>query len=212
MSRLLQRLFFRRLRQILLRPRHACGRPCAVPGTRPTPRPPTSSVPMPPTTAAGAAPIRLATRPLSKLPSWFEAPTKIDDTALTRPRISSGVAICTSVCRTTTITMSQPPSAISARTTARNPATARTRCRDPEARDRRQHHRAGVAADRQLRQRHADRSGRRASGPSAARRARRARHAGYRAQKSATARSTPPSSTANRSSEIAPSTMRLART
>ncbi len=30
-------------------------------------------------------------------------------TALTRPRISSGVATCTRVCRTTTLTMSKPP-------------------------------------------------------------------------------------------------------
>ncbi len=37
-------------------------------------------------------------------------------TALTRPRISSGVATCTRVCRITTLTMSKPPVAISAST------------------------------------------------------------------------------------------------
>ena len=40
---------------------------------------------------------------------------KIISTALTRPRISSGVVICTSVPRVTTLTMSAPPEAIFAR-------------------------------------------------------------------------------------------------
>ena len=49
--------------------------------------------------------------PLSKSPSRFEPLTNTELTAVTRPRIASGVATCTRVWRTTTLTMSKPPSA-----------------------------------------------------------------------------------------------------
>ncbi len=60
--------------------------------------------------------------------------------ALTRPRISSGVARCTSVERTTTLTMSMHPTRISAtmdRTRLRG--NAEKYCEDAEARDAPQH-------------------------------------------------------------------------
>ena len=69
---------------------------------------------MPPNRTAGMAPNHWAVTPDSNCPTSFDAPMKTILTALTRPRISSGVPSCTSVCRTITLTMSQAPTAISA--------------------------------------------------------------------------------------------------
>ncbi|MNS81360.1 hypothetical protein D3C72_1150710 [compost metagenome] len=52
--------------------------------------------------------------PDSNSPSWLLAPMKIELTALTRPRMASGVSSCTSVWRITTLTMSAPPDTASA--------------------------------------------------------------------------------------------------
>src|ERR1035437_3621172 len=73
-------------------------------------------VPTPPATTAGTVPSHAAVTPDSNCPTSFDAPMNIMLTALTRPRISSGVEICTRVCRTTTLTMSQAPSITSAAT------------------------------------------------------------------------------------------------
>ena len=59
--------------------------------------PTTASVPAPPETMAKVAETAEATRPDSTAPSWFEELLKTWSTALTRPRSSSGVAICTVV-------------------------------------------------------------------------------------------------------------------
>ena len=48
-------------------------------------------------------------RPDSNAPSSFDAPMNIEFTALTRPRIASGVSSCTSRLRTNTLTMSPAP-------------------------------------------------------------------------------------------------------
>src|SRR3954447_5833436 len=69
----------------------------------------TSTVPMPPATTAGTAPNHAAVTPDSNCPTSLDAPMKTMLTALTRPRISSGVDICTSVWRTITLTISQAP-------------------------------------------------------------------------------------------------------
>ena len=73
-------------------------------------------VPTPPSTAAGIAPNSAAVTPLSNWPSWLEALMNRKFTAPTRPRISSGVASCTSEKRITTLTMSAAPSTASAST------------------------------------------------------------------------------------------------
>src|SRR2546426_405760 len=52
---------------------------------------------------------RAVARPDSKAPSWFEVPVKSECTALTRPRIVSGVRIWTSEARMTTLTTSDAP-------------------------------------------------------------------------------------------------------
>ena len=65
---------------------------------------------MPPASTAGTAPIRAASAPDSNSPSSFEAPMNTALTAETRPRMSSGVSICTRVWRTNTLTMSAAPS------------------------------------------------------------------------------------------------------
>ncbi len=74
----------------------------------------TISVAAPPSTTEPTAPNQSAVTPDSNSPSWFDVPTKSELTALTRPRISSGVAVCTRVERTTTLTTSAAPIAISA--------------------------------------------------------------------------------------------------
>ena len=63
----------------------------------------------PPQTTANGALVAAATKPDSTAPSWFEAPMKSMFTAVTRPRSSSGVASCTTVARSTTLTWSATP-------------------------------------------------------------------------------------------------------
>ena len=58
--------------------------------------PATNSVAQPPTITAGTVPNQAAVRPDSNSPSSFEAPMNTALTALTRPRMSSGVSSCTS--------------------------------------------------------------------------------------------------------------------
>ena len=74
----------------------------------------TSKLPIPPRTTAFTAPNHAAVIPDSNSPSSFDATTNIMLTALTRPRISFGVFSWTSVCRTTTLTMSEAPVTTSA--------------------------------------------------------------------------------------------------
>src|SRR5215471_8064494 len=74
----------------------------------------TRIVPTPPITTAGTAPNQCAVSPDSNCPTSFDAPINTEFTALTRPRISSGVPNCTSVCRTITLTMSHAPTSTSA--------------------------------------------------------------------------------------------------
>src|SRR5947209_18034411 len=66
-------------------------------------------VPTPPVTTEMTGPNNCATRPDSNPPNSFEVPMNRLFTADTRPRISSGVSNCTSVCRTTTLTLSTAP-------------------------------------------------------------------------------------------------------
>src|SRR5208337_3772707 len=68
-----------------------------------------TSVPTPPITTAGTVPNQVAVTPDSNSPSSFDAPTKSRLTALTRPRIASGVASWVRVVRTYTLTMSEAP-------------------------------------------------------------------------------------------------------
>ncbi len=68
---------------------------------------------MPPRTTAGTVPNQCAVSPDSNSPSWFEAPMNRPFTALTRPRISSGVSSCTKAPRMTMLTMSAAPSTTS---------------------------------------------------------------------------------------------------
>src|SRR5882724_6598928 len=69
----------------------------------------TRMVPTPPATTEMTGPNNCATRPDSNPPNSFEVPMNRLFTAETRPRISSGVSNCTSVCRTTTLTLSTTP-------------------------------------------------------------------------------------------------------
>src|SRR2546426_11038097 len=71
-------------------------------------------VPRPPMRTAGTAPRSAAVRPDSNSPSWFDVPVNSECTALTRPRIASGVRICTSETRMTTLTTSEAPRTASA--------------------------------------------------------------------------------------------------
>ena len=71
--------------------------------------PATSNVAQPPTITAGTVPNQAAVTPDSNSPSSLEAPMNTAFTALTRPRISSGVSSCTSRWRTYTLTMSPAP-------------------------------------------------------------------------------------------------------
>ena len=69
----------------------------------------TPSVPTPPTMTAGTVPHHAAVTPDSNSPSSFDAPMKSMLTALTRPRMWSGVANWVSEWRTFTLTMSEAP-------------------------------------------------------------------------------------------------------
>jgi hypothetical protein len=82
---------------------------------------------MPPISAAGTAPSQAAIAPARNSPSWFDAPMNNPLTEVTRPRIASGVASCTSVMRITTLIMSDAPSTASAASaTTKEPASANT--------------------------------------------------------------------------------------
>ena len=74
----------------------------------------TSKVPIPPISAAGTVPNQAAVTPDSNSPNSLDVPMNMALTALTRPRISSGVSNCTSVERMTTLNMSDQPSTTSA--------------------------------------------------------------------------------------------------
>ena len=65
---------------------------------------------MPPTITAGTVPSHAAIRPARKSPSWLDAVTNSEFTALIRPRISSGDSNWISVMRMTTLIMSAEPS------------------------------------------------------------------------------------------------------
>src|ERR1700730_6784292 len=73
-------------------------------------------VPAPPITTEGTVPNQAAVTPDSNSPNSLDAPIKSEFTALTRPRISSGVASWIKVTRTYTLTMSEAPSNASATT------------------------------------------------------------------------------------------------
>src|SRR6185436_1444195 len=69
----------------------------------------TATVPTPPTTMARDAPNHLAVRPDSNSPSSFDVLMNTIETALTRPRMASGVATWMRVWRTVTLSMSAAP-------------------------------------------------------------------------------------------------------
>src|SRR6185436_15894223 len=69
----------------------------------------TATVPTPPTTMARDAPSHLAVRPDSNSPSSFDVLMNTIETALTRPRMASGVATWMRVWRTVTLSMSAAP-------------------------------------------------------------------------------------------------------
>ena len=73
----------------------------------------TKTVKIPPTTIDGFKPNALAVVPDSKAPISFDEPMKIELTADTLPRISSGVKSCTNIDRIKTDTASKAPESIS---------------------------------------------------------------------------------------------------
>src|SRR5688572_25068487 len=83
-------------------------------GNHRTQSPAIATLATPPTTTAGFRPHHAAVKPDSNSPSSFEAPMNTAFTALTRPRISSGVSSCTSMWRMYTLIMSEAPMTTSA--------------------------------------------------------------------------------------------------
>ena len=75
---------------------------------------------MPPSTTEPTGPSSAAVAPDSNSPSWFDPPMNTELTALTRPRISSGVSSCTSDWRITTLTMSAAPTTTNATSDSAN--------------------------------------------------------------------------------------------
>jgi len=69
-----------------------------------------ATLPTTPKIVAGIRPNKDEVMPDSNSPSWFDVPMKSELTALTRPRISSGVYSCSRKERTTTLTTSALPS------------------------------------------------------------------------------------------------------
>ncbi len=63
----------------------------------------TTIVPIPPISTAGTAPNQAAVKLDSNSPNWFEVPMNMEFTALTLPRISSGVLNCTKDALITTL-------------------------------------------------------------------------------------------------------------
>src|SRR5262249_34968877 len=74
----------------------------------------TSRAPTPPPTPDGTAPNQWAVSPDSNSPSSLDELMNTTLIAATRPRISSGVSVCISVPRTTTLMLSSAPAASSA--------------------------------------------------------------------------------------------------
>ena len=70
----------------------------------------TNRVAMPPAMMEGATPNQAAASPDSNSPSSLDAPMNTEFTALTRPRMASGVSNCTSICLINTLTISPTPS------------------------------------------------------------------------------------------------------
>ena len=112
----------------------------------------------PPSRPARATP---PSAPARNSPSWLLAPMNVALTALTRPRIASGVSSWTSVCRITTLTMSALPLT----TSATIDSSERSRDREHEDRqpvdgDGREHEPAHAAPQRRARkpQRHQQRT------------------------------------------------------
>src|SRR5882724_4091820 len=98
-----------------VRPDHSSNRPSRRnSGKRIIQSPATARVPSPPSRTAGTAPSSAAARPDSKAPSWLEVPVKSECTALTRPRIPSGVRTCARETRMTMLTTSAAPSTVRA--------------------------------------------------------------------------------------------------
>ncbi|OIQ68207.1 hypothetical protein GALL_502060 [mine drainage metagenome] len=167
---------------------------------------------MPPNTAAPTGPSTRATTPLSNSPSSLEPEINSPDTEDTRPRIWSGVTICTSVWRTYIDTMSAAPRIASANidsgidfdtanssVAAPNTATDRN-MRRPAMRASGQRFSASAISAAPIAG--PERSIPNPSGPTF-------RISLANAGKSAVA---PPSNTANRSSEIAPKMILLVQT
>ena len=69
----------------------------------------TPTVAKPPNTTEPTGPHIDAVAPDSNSPSWLDAPMKMELTAATRPRMSSGVSSWSSVIRVTTLTLSAAP-------------------------------------------------------------------------------------------------------
>ena len=76
--------------------------------------PTTPSVSTPPSVTAGPTPSSDAATPDSNAPSSLDAPMNTFSTAITRPRMWSGVASGTIVARMNTLTASAPASTTSA--------------------------------------------------------------------------------------------------
>src|SRR6476660_8087165 len=71
--------------------------------------PTVTSVITPPNTTEGTSPRKLAATPDSNSPSSLLEPMKMTLTAVTRPRIESGVNSWSTVCRITTLMLSAAP-------------------------------------------------------------------------------------------------------
>ena len=83
-------------------------------GNRNQNTPTTPSVSTPPSTTAGPTPSNVLATPDSNAPSSLEAPMNTFSTAMTRPRMWSGVASGTRVERMITLTASAPERTTSA--------------------------------------------------------------------------------------------------
>ena len=105
-----------------------------------------------------------AVAPDSNSPSWLDAPMNTESTALTRPRIASGVSSWIIVWRTTTLTMSAAPVTHSAASDSANEVDRpKTSVARPNTAIAAEQLGAGVARDRPARQhdRHRQRAQRR---------------------------------------------------
>src|SRR5581483_7185138 len=78
------------------------------------------AVTIPPATTANTGVVSIASAPDSNAPSWFDDWMNTRFTADTRPRTSSGVYSCTTVCRITTLMLSIAPTPTSAASESQN--------------------------------------------------------------------------------------------